>query len=488
MRGVGGSGGLRGGRAKWVAGGGGMRADVAIIGGGPAGYVAALRAAQLGARVVLVERDRPGGACLFRGCIPTKALLEAVRTARALGRAREMGLLAGEVRWDLAGLRRWRDRAVRPVAEGVKQLLQGAGVTVLAGQGRLNGPGRVEVLVEGGRVAESLESPAVVLAAGSLPSPLPLGEAAGAFWDSDRALALEDVPARLCIVGGGPVGVEFASIYHALGAEVHLCEFMPRLLPREDEDLGLELGRLLGRRGIRLHTGTRVTAAEPLDGGGFRLTLEPAGAGEAANTTLEVDAVLAAVGRRPAFDGLGLETVGLAPGWVATGEGQATAVPGIYAAGDLTGRHLLAHAASAQGVVAVETALGHAPSVNLELVPSCTYTWPEVASVGLTAQAARARGHEVLEGRFPFSANGRAAALGEREGFVKVVAEAGTRRLLGCHIIGADASALIHEPALGLGLGATLEDVERIIHAHPTLNEAFAEACLAASGRALHLP
>lgn len=456
------------------------RADIVIIGGGPGGYVAALRGAQLGARAVLIERDRLGGTCLNRGCIPTKALLEVARTLGALRRARDMGVKAAGVSVDLPQVRRHRDRAVRTLATGVRHLLASAGVEVLAGHGVLRGPSTVAVAGPGGSAEELLEAGAVILATGSVPAP-PLCQG---FWDSDAALAVEAVPESLAIIGGGPVGLELAVIYHALGSRVTVIEMAPRVLPREDGEVGEELARVLERRGIRILTGTRVRAAEKLSDGGFVLRTEGVG-GEA---SLAAAAVLSAVGRRPACEGLGLEVVGLPAGWIAVDERMATAVPGLYAVGDVNGRSLLAHAASAQGIVAVEAVLGRAPSVDLSLIPSCTYTWPEAASVGLTEEAARSAGADVAVGRFPFSANGRAAAAAEREGFVKVVVEKSTGRLLGVHILGPHASTMIHEACLALATRATLADVERTVHAHPTFSEAFAEACLGAQGRALHLP
>lgn len=470
------------------------KADMIIIGGGPGGYVAALRAAQLGARVALIERDRVGGTCLHRGCIPTKALLEVARAVRSLARLGDLGIRVAGWEVDLGQVRRFRDRPVRMLARGVESLLEAAGVEVVRGEARLSAPGRVEVFAPEGGAAAVLEAARLVIAAGSLPAPLPLpgGEHC---WDSDAAVALPEVPRRLAVVGGGPVGVEMASVYAALGAEVTVVEFLPRLLPREDADVGEALGRALGRQGIRVLTGTRVTALEPAAEGGFRLSLAaapPEGATVAAGggtpAVLEADRVLVAVGRRPAVRGLGLNRLGLPEGWIQTDDAGRTAVPGVYAVGDVAGRSLLAHAASAQGIAAAEHALGHAPTVRLDVVPSCTFTRPEVASVGLTEEAARSRGEDVRVGRFPFSANGKASAMGERDGFVKVVAARGSRRLLGVHVFGPDASTLIHEAALALAANLTLADVERTIHAHPTLSESFAEACLAAEGRAIHLP
>ncbi len=464
------------------------KADLVIVGGGPAGYVAALRAAQLGARAVLVESGDVGGTCLNRGCIPTKALLAVAHTVETLRQAQRLGVRVDGWSLDLAAVRRHRDRAVRTLRSGVEALLRAAGVEVIAGVGRLAGPGRVEVYdrpaeaIPASHPAAVLEGRNILLAPGSLPAALP-SLPAERLWDSDAALALEAVPERLVVIGGGPVGVEFADLYAALGSRVSVVEALPRLLPRQDAELGEGLARALERRGIRVHAGTRVTALEGEAGSGFRLALE----GEGAPPALEADAVLVAVGRRPNVAGLGLESIGLPAGWVAVDGSMRTAVPGLFAAGDVTGQHLLAHAAAAQGVAAVETTLGRQPRLRLDLVPACVFTWPEVASVGLGEEAARSQGREVVVGRFPFSANGRATAEGEREGFVKVVAEAGTGRLLGVHVLGPAASTLVHEAALAIAAGFGLGDIDRVIHAHPTFSEALSEACLAAEGRALHL-
>lgn len=469
------------------------KADVLVIGGGPGGYVAALRAAQLGARTVLVEKDRLGGTCLNWGCIPTKALLEVAKAADLAARGRELGVRVTGVEIDLGQVRRYRDRVVRQLVGGVRSLLAAAGVEVVAAEGRVAGPGVVTA------AGERLQAENVVIATGSTPAMLPLGIPPEHLWDSTRALELAAVPRHLAVIGGGPVGLEFATIYRALGAEVTVIEVLPRLLAREDEEIGELLAQALRRRGIEVRTAVRVSRVEGSPEQGFRLWLQPGGApaagsgadappGSGADAVVEADAVLMAVGRRPATAGLGLAELGLGEGWIDADERQRTRVPGLYAVGDVTGRHLLAHAASAQGVVAAESATGHVPVVRLDHVPSCVFTWPEVASVGMTAPVAREAGLEVTEGRFPFAANGRAATMGERQGLVKVVAEKVSGRLVGAHIIGPEASTMIHEIALGLTVGATLADVEATIHAHPTVSEALAEACLAAGGRALHLP
>lgn len=496
----------------------GVECDIAILGGGPAGYVAALHAARNGAAVVLIEKDKPGGTCLHRGCIPTKAILQVAGALDRLRWARGAGVVCDGLRVDLAGLRQHRDRAVRTLAGGVRMLLADAGVEVLAGEGWLAGAREVAVRGDagggsggssggagGGRPGADDRASAdwlvkarraVIIATGSLPAPLPLpaGERVEGLWDSDQALRLSRIPEHLVIIGGGAVGLEFATVYKALGSAVTVIEYMPRLLWREDPELGRELEASLNRRGIEVLTGFRVVAAERSgDGGVFTIQVEgrsgeggPAPGG--ALRRLEADAVLVATGRRPAVSDIGLEAVGLKPGWIEVDGWQETAVPGIYACGDVTGMHLLAHAAAAQGVNAVDRILERPPSVRMRNIPSCVHTIPEVASVGLTEEMCRRDGIHPLVGRFPFSANGMAVAAGEREGFVKVLAEPGSRRIIGAQAMGYGACALIHEVVAAMAGGVTVDGLASTIHAHPTVNEALVEACQAVFGQPLHLP
>lgn len=506
------------------------KADLVVVGGGPAGYGAALRAARLGAGVVLVTDEEPGGVCLRRGCIPSKALLEVARRVRELRGAGEAGLRVERWTVDLEGVHAFRDRAVRALTAGLQHLLRAAGVQVVLGRARLDGPGRVLVVPAGARPGgggagggtvpapagpaggEVWEAPRVLLATGSRPARLPWAEG-DLFWDSDRALEVPLVPERLAVVGAGPVGMEMATVYHALGSHVTVVELLPRVLPAEDEDVSAEVARLYERRGVRVLTGVRVMRAEAASGA-VRLHLELAAsasragaenavpAGEIAATgsglvpaTVEADAVLVAAGRRPRSEDLGLETVGLAAaaggpgaggGWIRVGPDLATGAPGVWAAGDVTGQRLLAHYALAQGVAAVEAAFGRPLSVNLDVVPACTFTLPEVASVGLTEVQAARRG-EVLAARFPFRANGRAVTGGERDGFVKVVADAATRRVLGVHAVGPGAAEIVHEGALAVAAGLDLGRLASTIHAHPTYSEALLEATLLAVGLPRHL-
>jgi len=429
------------------------RADLIVLGGGPAGYAAALRAAGLGARVLLVEREGVGGTCARRGCIPVKAMLE---------KARGGG--------DREGMVRFREEAVSRVARGVKWLLEKAGVEIFQEEGELLAPGRVRV----GK--EELLGRAVVVATGSSPlqpSWAPRGER---VWTSDQAVEMPFLPSPLLVVGGGPVGVELAFLYRLLGLEVHLVEARERILPGEDGEVSRAVEDLLRREGVAVYTGVGVEEirasphAVSVRGQGF--------------PPLEGEVLLLAVGRRPEDGGLGP----LGRGWVRVDERQATLLPGVFAAGDVTGQRLLAHYAFAQGMRAAEAALGLEPLARLDVVPSCVFTWPEVASVGKSEEAAREEGVAVVIGRFPFSASGRAVTLGERRGFLKVVAEKDTGRILGVHIFGPQASEMIYAAAQAVGLGLTLAEVARIFPPHPTLSEAFFEACLAALGRPLHLP
>lgn len=453
--------------------------DLAIIGGGPGGYVAAIRAAQLGAKVALVEEVEVGGVCLNRGCIPTKALLTSAELLSQIKRAADFGIQVTGVSLDLAKVRERKRQVVQQLVNGVKLLLKSNGVTVIQGRGKL-APAQRRGLAGPKRVAvgnDAIEAERIIVATGSSPATLPISGADGpGIWNSDQALELEEAPPRLLVIGGGAIGVEMASIYEALGSKVSVVEMMPTLVPNEDPELGRIMAKLLEARGIKVHTGTSASRIEA-DGGRSRAVLNN-------GQTIEAERVLVAVGRRPNTRDLGLK---LNRGCIVAGKGQQTDIPGIYAIGDVTGGMLLAHMASAQGIVAVETALEGASSVNLAVVPRCLYTHPEMAAVGMNEEQAKAGGREIKVGRFPVVANGRALTLGQPEGLVKVVADARSEQVLGLHIIGPGASELVAEGALALAMEATLEEIVTTIHAHPTLSEAVAEASLAARGMALHI-
>lgn len=469
--------------------------DLAIIGGGPGGYVAALRAAQLGMTVTLVERDTLGGVCLNRGCIPTKAMLQAAALAHDIGRAGEFGLVVSHpVTVDYPAVLARRDAVVGKLRNGVKGLLRHAKVEVVSGTASFldattisAAPGAISGAASGGGDAapDEIRAGHIIVATGSHPATLALpGADHPRVIDSDGALALTEVPPRLLVVGGGAVGCEWSTIFNRLGSEVTLVELLPTLLPREEPELSKVLTTALTHDGVTVKTGTSLVAVTEVSGG---LRIELSGA---ETTALEVDYVLMAAGRRPNSENLALGAAGVRldpTGWIATDRWLCTNVPSVLAIGDVTGQALLAHVASRQGVVAVEKLAGLSPMpVRPDRIPAVTYTDPEVASVGLSEAHAREAGLSVQVGRFPFTASGRALASGVDNGLVKVVADARFGRVLGVHLVGAHVGELLAEAVLALELEATLDEMTSVIRAHPTLSETIGEAALAAGGHALH--
>jgi len=454
--------------------------DVAVVGTGPGGYVAAIRCAQLGLSVATVEDDRPGGVCLNWGCIPTKALLRNAEVVTLLGRAAEFGIrLSGFEANYAEAVQRSRKVADR-MAKGVEFLFRKNKITLFPGRGTLTAKNVVEV--KGATAAETIEARALILATGSEPKSLP-GVAIDekTVISSNGAVRNERAPKSIAIIGAGAVGVEFADVFAAYGVQVTLVEALPRIVPVEDEEVSKELTRAFTRRGIALKTGVKVASVKP-GGAGVVVDLE----GE----KLEVEQVLMAIGRTARIAGLGLEGIGvqLERGFVKVSPHMETSVKGLYAIGDMAGAPLLAHKAMAEGVVAAEAIAGKSPRpVDYGNVPSCTYCRPQIASIGVTEARARENGREVAVGKFPFTASGKAVALGETEGFIKVIADKATGELLGVHIVGAEATEIIHEFAVGRTLEATLEEIIHTIHAHPTLSEAALEATLAALGQAIHI-
>jgi dihydrolipoyl dehydrogenase len=454
--------------------------DVVVVGSGPGGYVAAIRAAQLGLSVAAVEDDRPGGVCLNWGCIPTKALLRNAEVVHLVQNSERFGIKVDNVRLDYAeAVKRSRGVADR-MAKGVEFLFRKNKITLVPGTGALTSKTTVEVKGSGG--TETLEAGAVILATGSQPKSLP-----GVTIDektvisSNGAVRNETRPASIVVIGAGAVGMEFADVYAAYGTQVTVLEALERVLPVEDAEASALIARLFGRRGITIKTGVKVSAVKV---GG------PGAVVETTDGTLEAEQVLMAVGRGARTAGLGLEAVGMQieRGFVKVSPTMETSVKGVYAVGDMAGPPLLAHKAMAEGVVAAETIAGRTPHpVDYTGVPSCTYCRPQVASIGLTEARARDNGREVMVGKFPFTASGKAVALGETDGFVKVVADKASGELLGVHIVGPEATEIIHEFAVGRTLEATVEEIMHTIHAHPTLSEAALEATLAALGQAIHI-
>ena len=461
------------------------RFDVVVAGSGPGGYVGAIRAAQLGLRSAVVEADRPGGICLNWGCIPTKALLRNAEVLQLFHRAAEFGITVDNLRADYA-VAHGRSRQVADrMAKGVEFLFRKHKITLVAGRGELIAPGAVRVhAAQGG--PRTLEARAVVLATGAIPKSVPgIAIDGERVMTSDEALRLERLPASVIVIGAGAVGVEFADVFAAYGVRVTLVEALPRLLPIEDEEVSRVLARSFTKRKIDIRTGAKVQAVTPA-GDGVSVEIEHEGKA----VRLPAERVLMAVGRGANTTGLGLEALSVAMdrGFVKVTPHMESSIPGLYAIGDVAGPPLLAHKASAEGILAAETIAGRAaPGLDYRAIPSCTYCHPQVASLGLTEAQAREQGHAIRVGKYPFQANGKAQALAEAEGLVKIVAAADTGEILGVHIVGAEATELIAEVGLGQTLEATVEEVGHTIHAHPTMSEAVMEAALDAMGQAIHL-
>jgi dihydrolipoamide dehydrogenase len=458
--------------------------DLIVIGAGPGGYVCAIRAAQLGMKVACVEkRDSLGGTCLNVGCIPSKALLSSSeKYAEALSHLSDHGVMVEGVKLDLARMQARKTEVVTANTKGVEFLFKKNKVTWLKGAARILGAGRVDVS------GTEYAAKHIVIATGSESAPLP-----GVEVDEQRivtstgALELAKVPGHLVVIGGGVIGLELGSVYKRLGAQVTVVEFLDRLIPGNDGEVAKQFERILTRQGMKFRLSTKVTGAK-LDGDQVALTLESLKKGT--TETLMADVVLLAIGRRPHTEGLGLAEAGIATdprGRIVTDINYATSVPGIHAIGDVIAGPMLAHKAEDEGVALAEILAGQHGHVNYAAIPGVIYTWPEVASVGVTEEQLKESGTEYNVGKFPFTANGRARALGMTDGFVKVLADKRTDRVLGCHIIGPEAGTLIHEMAIAIEFGASSEDIARICHAHPTLSEAVKEAALAVEGRALHI-
>lgn len=454
-------------------------ADVAVIGGGPAGYTAAIRAAQLGARVALVEKHRLGGACTNYACIPTKFLRRSVDILASIQDASRYGINASLAGLDWVRLQERKQAVIGMLGEGLSGLMAANSIEVIHGQARLDSPGMVAVTADSGQ-ENSIRAKSTILATGSVPVPLnvPGADEAGILFSRD-VLELKSLPQSLVIVGGGAVGVEFAVIFSRLGCSLSLVEVMPHILPGEDVELTSMLERALKKEDIKLYTGATINRLE--SGANGKRVFISAGGQE---KTLEAEAIVVAIGQHPYLEGLWLVEAGVrfdAHG-ISVDERMATSVPGIYAAGDACGKAMLAYVASAQGRVAAENALGVSSAMDYQAIPRFTGSRPELASVGLTESEARAQGYQVKCGRFPFAANAAATIIGQRQGLVKVVAEAASGRVLGVHILGPGASGLIAEASLAVRTRATLKDIANTLHAHPTLSEAFWEAALDADG------
>ncbi|MFD1703021.1 dihydrolipoyl dehydrogenase [Methylopila henanensis] len=463
--------------------------DLIVIGTGPGGYVCAIRAAQLGLKVAVVEkRATHGGTCLNVGCIPSKALLHASELFEEAGhKFGKLGIKVSAPELDLPAMMAFKDEGVTGNTKGVEFLLKKNKIDAFHGTGKILGSGKVEVTPESGE-AKTIQTKSIVIATGSDVAKLKgLDIDEQTIVSSTGALTLPKVPGKLLVVGAGVIGLELGSVWRRLGAEVTVVEFLDRILPGMDSDVAKQFQRLLEKQGVAFKLGSKVTGAEKA-GEGLKVTIEPAKGGEAA--TLDADVVLVAIGRVPYTAGLGLEEAGVAldeRGRVKTDGHFKTSVDGIYAIGDVIAGPMLAHKAEDEGVAIAEILAGKSGHVNYDVIPSVVYTYPEVASVGKTEDELKAAKADYKAGKFPFTANGRAKANGTTEGFVKVLADAKTDKVLGVHIVGPRAGDLIAEAAIAMEFGASSEDIARTCHAHPTLAEAVKEAALAVEGRAIHM-
>ena len=470
--------------------------DIVIIGSGPGGYVAAIRASQLGAKVAVVEKDRLGGVCLNRGCIPTKAIISSIELFTSIKGAENFGIEVKDCRLDYSRVLARKNAIVERLRNGVAALLKARKIDLISGNGRLTGIKELEVESEGDKRAIKFSN--VIIATGSRPLELPFFKFDGKkIVSSSDLLQQESIPESLLIVGAGVVGCEFASIYKAAGSEVTLVEMMGQILPAEDREVARRLAAAFKKEGVKVLTGTRI---EKLEVSGEKVIAKlvplrrdeiPTGRGPAeGEENLEAEMALVCVGRALNSGELGLETLGIkqAQGKILVDEYLQTNVPGIYAIGDVIGGPLLAHVASYEGILAAENIMGKAEKKDYSVVPNCIFTHPGVATVGLTEEAAREAGYDVKVGKFPFSALGKAQAMGQTEGFVKIIGDNSTEAILGCVIMGPGASSPIGEAALAIKLEATVAELAHTIHAHPTLSEGIMEAAEDFYGQAIHLP
>ena len=458
-----------------------MNKRVIVIGAGPGGYVAAIRAAQLGATVTLIEKGNFGGTCLNVGCIPTKVLLHAAELYTAITReGPSIGITAENVRYDWPAIMKRRGQVVKRLTTGVGALLRSNKVTHISGEARLLAPNVVDV------AAQHLEADAVILATGSVPSlpPVPGLDLEGVIT-SDGALSLESLPQSIAIAGGGVIGVEFASIFASFGVKVTVIEMLPRILPNIDMEVAEILRKTLTKKGVVFHTAARLNSVAKTDAG-LQLHVETA-AGSAA---IEVEKLLIATGRSPNTANLNLDGLGVAMdrARIVTDDHMRTSISGLYAVGDCTSKIMLAHVAEHEGQIAAENIMGHDAVMDYTCVPSAIYTTPAVASVGLSEEEAVRAGHTVKVGRFPLIANGKSVIASDTEGMVKIVADTRHDEILGLHIVGGPATDMIAEGGLALRMKATLDTIITTIHAHPTVSEAVAEAAMEALGRAIHMP
>lgn len=463
--------------------------DVIVIGGGPGGYVAAIRAAQNGLKTALVEMDRVGGTCLNRGCIPTKALVRSAEVLLDAQRGEEFGIKIDGVELDLPAVIARKDKIVTTLTTGVGQLLRSNGVDFFDGKASIPAPGTVTVaLRDGGN--EALATKNIIIATGSGPQMPPVPQEQWVHTiDSTDALSLQEVPKDLLVIGGGVLGIEFACVYAAFGSNVTCIKRSPGIIPEADPELAQRLAILLRRKGINISTGIYMKSITELPDGRKRLTADERKGEETREVTFDADKILVAMGRVPNFGGLDLAGLGIEHDrkGIKTDEQMRTNIPGIYAIGDVCGRYYLAFVASAEGIVAADVIAGHPVKIDYRIIPQCVFSIPEIASVGITEKEAKDAGIEFKVSKFPFSANGRAMALGETDGLVKVMAD-GTGKVIGVHVMGPRATDIVLQAGQLMALGITAEQMaDPMLHGHPTLSEALMEAAHGIDSLPIHL-
>lgn len=464
--------------------------DVTIIGSGPGGYVAAIRGAQMGLKVALVEKEegeKLGGTCGLRGCIPTKALLNAAHLYQKAGHFEDFGLSVENLSYDWTKVQKYKSDVVSKNSAGVSYLMKKNKVTVFNGFGKIAGKGKVEVALNNGK-KETIDTKNIIIATGSVVRPIPGFETDGKqVVNSDHILELENVPKSMVVIGSGAVGVEFASVYARFGCDTTVVELMDRIVPIEDADVSKQLERSFKKQGIKVMTGVKLDTMKKL-----KNSVKVSGKdSKGKDVALEAEMVLVAIGRMPYLKDLGLENTKVKvseKGTVEVNEYCETAEPNVYAIGDVIATPWLAHLASKEGILVVEKIAGKkVEPINMRLVPNCTYCDPEVASVGLTEEKAKAEGYDVKVGKFPFSASGKARILGETDGFIKIIAESKYDEVVGVHIIGPHATELLAEAVAAMALETTADELGRIIHAHPTVSESMMEAAEGVHGMTIHM-
>ncbi|MBM4375205.1 MAG: dihydrolipoyl dehydrogenase [Deltaproteobacteria bacterium] len=460
--------------------------DAIVIGGGPGGYPCSIKLGQLGLKVVCVEKEKPGGVCLNWGCIPSKALIQAANTYERTKDGAAIGVKVSGIELDPNAMQDWKEGIVKKLNDGVRGLLKGNGADYLEGTAKLVSKDTVEVTLKDGSKETLKSTKGIVLATGASTVEIPTFKFDGQqIIGAKEAVNLRTIPKRLLVIGGGVIGLELGTVYQKLGSELFVAEAQANLLATHDQDCVKLVERKLVKHGAKIFKKALAKGYEKNADGSLKVTLEQDGKA----ITLDVDVVLVAVGMRPNSANLGLEAVGVKVerGFVPTDSQGRTNVAGIYAVGDVSGAPLLAHKASKEGEVVAEVIAGHAAAKDWVAIPASTFTDPEISSVGITEDEAKAKGQKVIVGKFPFAALAKAMAMRETDGFVKVVADADSKQILGVHIVGPEASALISEGALAIEMAAFVDDVMLTVHPHPTLGEAFMEAAAASVGQAVHI-